>query len=339
MSSVALPLPCPRSLPLPRPWQLLFAAAAAFWPASAHGQVGELKPARIEYEYFPSAGVSGPSSGGAPSEARFQAARASLTLPAPVGKSTLLLPALRYQVLDVGQAGAQPPAGRDPVEALHSLQLSLGVFQQLGEQWSMFGQVGGGIAGDLSGELSSDDWVVSATVLGLWTFEHSFTLGGGIGYDRRTGNVAPLPLIAVNWEPSSNVLLRGVLPQFVSLRYRPEEHLTLALDSGLDGERYHLSRELVVADHAEVAYSVIKVGPSVTLHWTKWLHTRLNGGMALHRRFDMYLDDRSQGDLDVSSGPYAGLELWLGPSGWSSDAAEAALAAAGRAPDPRTPND
>ena len=132
-----------------------------------------------------------------------------------------------------------------------------------------------------------------------------------------------------NWEPSSEWLVRGVLPQFLAVRYRPHERVTLAVDSGLDGERYHLSEEAVGVAHGEVAYSVIKVGPSVTLHWTDWLHTRINGGMALHRRFDLFERDRSRGDLEVGSGPYAGLELWLGPSGWSSDAAEAALAAAG----------
>jgi hypothetical protein len=75
----------------------------------------------------------------------------------------------------------------------------------------------------------------------------------------------------------------------------------------------------------EVAHSVTKLGPSVTLHWTEWFHTRLAGGVVLDRRFELYVDDISRGDLDVNQGPYAGLELWFGPSGWSSDAAETAM--------------
>jgi hypothetical protein len=39
----------------------------------------------------------------------------------------------------------------------------------------------------------------------------------------------------------------------------------------------------------------------------------------------MYVDDISRGDLDVDRSPFAGIELWLGPSGWSSDAVETAM--------------
>jgi hypothetical protein len=75
-----------------------------------------------------------------------------------------------------------------------------------------------------------------------------------------------------------------------------------------------------------VALSVIHVVPSLTLHWTRWLHTRFTGGVVLSRRFQLYVDDISQGDLDVDRSPFAGFELWLGPSGWSSDAVETAMA-------------
>jgi hypothetical protein len=299
--------------------------AGLLWPTLAHGQVAELKPARIEYEYYPSAGVRGGSAGLQNGEARFQSARASFALPTPLGTSSLLIPGVRYQVLDVGSDGAAAQSGTKPIEALHSMQLSLGMLQRLSDDWSLFGQVGGGLAGDLSGELASDDWVVSAQLLTLWALDDGFTLGAGIGYDRRTGQVAPLPLLALRWEPRPDLLLRGVVPQFLSVRYRAAEPLTLALDSGLEGERYHLSEESVALAHGEVAYSVIKLGPSVTFHWTKWLHSRVQGGLALHRRFELYLEDHSQGDLDVGTGPFAGVELWIGPSGWSSDVTELAL--------------
>jgi hypothetical protein len=102
--------------------------------------------------------------------------------------------------------------------------------------------------------------------------------------------------------------------------------VTLAAEASLDGERYHLSEDDVGVAHSEVAHSLAKLGPSLTLHWTDWFHTRLAGGVVLRRRFEVYVDDDSRGDLRVNQGPYAGIELWFGPSGWSSDAAETAIA-------------
>jgi hypothetical protein len=302
----------------------LGALATCFIPALARAQAAELEPARVEYEYYPTAGVHG--LGGPDSEARFQAARASLALPTPVGDGgTLLIPGLRYTLLDVGQT---TPSGApaQPVEALHSFMLSLGVLQRLDDRWSLFAQLGGGLAGNLSGEVASDDWVVSAQALGMWKLSDGFTLGAGVGYDRRTGDVRPLPLVAFDWQPQPDLLVRGILPQFLALRYRAGQPVTLALEASLDGERYHLSRDDVGVAHGEVAHSLAKLGPSVTLHWTDWLHTRLAGGLVLDRRFELYIDDVSRGDLDVNRSPYAGLELWFGPSGWSSDAAETAMA-------------
>jgi uncharacterized protein DUF6268 len=313
-------------------------AATALYPALAHAQAAELKPARLEYEFYPGSRVSGLSRAGGESDVHFHAARASLSVPTLVGKETLLIPGLKYQLLDVGAESPAGSAQTGSVEALHSLMLSIGVLQPLGGDFSLFAQLGGGLAGDLSSEPTSEDWVVSAQALGLWAVTHDFTLGAGVGYDRRTGEVAPLPLVAFSWEPEPDLLVRGVLPQFFSLRYRLATPVTLGLEAGMDGERYHLSEQNLGLSHAEVAHSVIKAGPSVTVHWTNWFHTRLAGGVVASRRFELYVDDISQGDLDVSHGPFAGIELWFGPSGWSSDAVETAIGTAGAGSRQRQPS-
>jgi len=312
------------------PWGVVFGLMGSLIPALAQAQSAEIKPARIEYEYYPRTEVRG--LGGPDSDARFQAARVSLSLPTPLGESdTILIPGLRYSLLEVGQSTPTSGGEGRPIEALHSVVLSLGVLQPLDERWSLFAQLGGGLAGNLSSEVASDDWVVSAQALAMWKVAGDFTLGAGLGYDRRTGDVRPLPLVAFDWQPRPDLLLRGILPQFLALRYRAGAPVTLAVEASLDGERYHLSQDDVGVAHGEVAHRVAKVGPSVTLHWTEWFHTRLAGGVVLDRRFELYVDDISQGDLDVSKGPYAGIELWFGPSGWSADAAETAMATASNA--------
>jgi hypothetical protein len=70
----------------------------------------------------------------------------------------------------------------------------------------------------------------------------------------------------------------------------------------------------------EVAYRVVKVGGAATVHCTPWLHVRAYGGAATARRFELFAADASQGDLKIHTGPFAGAELVIGPSGWKADA-------------------
>ncbi|HKU43609.1 MAG TPA: hypothetical protein VJR89_35845, partial [Polyangiales bacterium] len=125
--------------------------------------------------------------------------------------------------------------------------------------------------------------------------------------------------LAVDWQPSSRFMLRGVAPESLAARYRVVPWLSLGIEGAMEGERYHLTEATSGRDDAELAYSLIKAGVAATVHWNDWLHTRAYGGATLHRRFEIFLDDESQGDLRVEPGPYAGLELWLGPSGWKTD--------------------
>ena len=157
----------------------------------------------------------------------------------------------------------------------------------------------------------------------LWTIVPELTLGAGVGYDRRTGSVTPLPLLAVSWQPSPRFMLRGIVPESLAARYRALTWLTLAVEGGLEGERYHISGDAAGGEpNAEVAHSVAKVGVAATAHLNRSLHARLHGGAALRRRFEVYLDDDSQGDLRVATAPYVGVELFFGPSGGREDEAQ-----------------
>lgn len=295
-------------------------ATSLFATRSAHAQqLGDFKLASAGYEYYPNAQAKRTSMNPDGGDAAFQVFNASLTVPITLSKDrTLLIPGFRYSLLDIIQDEDSLARDQTPVNALHSLMLKLALLHAFDEHWGMFVSVSGGVASDFGSDLSSDDLVVAAQVLALWTIIPDFTLGAGIGYDRRTGSVSPLPLIGLDWQPSEVFMVRGVVPQSLALRYRAAQWLTLGVEGALEGERYHLSDRPGVED-VEVAYRVVKVGAAATVHWTPWLHSRLYGGAATLRRFEVFVDDDSRGDLKLETGPFVGLELALGPSGWKAD--------------------
>lgn len=306
--------------PRTRSKTLLLAALTALallcLSSQAHAQLGDQKIASAEYEYYPYAESNENALNPDGGEAAFQMFRTKLQLPTMLGGgSTILLPGFRYSLLDIIQRDR--PNGA--VDALHALLLSAGVLQRFDEHWAMFARIEGGIASNLAGDLTSDDWVVAGQLIGLWTIVPDFTLGAGVGYDRRTGSVSPLPLLALSWQPSEQFMIRGVVPESLAVRYRLVTWLTLGAEGSLEGERYHLSNDAIADQNAEVAHSIGKVGLAATVHCTRWLHTRLYGGAAVHRRFELYVDDDSQGDLEMDPAPYVGLEVAVGPSGWRAD--------------------
>jgi len=298
--------------------RLVTAALAWLVPAAVQAQLDDLKPAVASYEHYPSARVRGAVGTDGSEEVGFHVLKTGLTVPIALNDGgTLLIPGFKYTLMDVITETSAADEAVASVDALHALSLSAGMWQRFDEHWSVYGTIGGGLASDLSGDLASDEWVFSAQLLALYTIVPAFTLGAGVGYDRRTGEVAPLPLLAINWQPSHAFMIRGVVPVTLNIRYRPVDALTLALESALEGERYHLDRRRLGVEHAEVAYSVVKLGLAATAHIAELIHTRMYGGAALCRRFKVYVDDDEQGGgLELGSGGYAGIELWLGPSGW-----------------------
>lgn len=296
---------------------LVAAYAASFASDTAHAQLGDQKIASAGYEYYPYATSKQTSINPGGEDTAFQSFKATLQVPIKLSNRTVFLPGFRYSVLDVIPREAGDTNGQ--VDALHAMMLRAGIYHQFNDTWAIYAAVSGGLASDFAGDLSSQDLVFAGQLIGMWTIVPEFTLGLGIGYDRRTGTVSPLPLIALDWQPSEVFMIRGVVPESLAARYRAAKWLTLSVEGALEGERYHLSERLG-EDEAEVASSMIKAGLGATVHWNAWCHTRLYGGAAMARRFEVYVEDESQGDLKVEAGPFAGLELVVGPSGWKADA-------------------
>jgi hypothetical protein len=105
----------------------------------------------------------------------------------------------------------------------------------------------------------------------------------------------------------------------VLLAWRALPELTMGINGGLDGNRYHLSSNEVPVDSAELAYSVTSAGPVMIVHVTRTLHLHIESGMTIRRRFELFLDDTSQGSGGLESTWYVGARVRFGASGWRSD--------------------
>ncbi|HKU43841.1 MAG TPA: hypothetical protein VJR89_37030, partial [Polyangiales bacterium] len=149
----------------------------------AHAQLGDPKLISASYDYYPYARAAGDS------EASFSMFKLNAAIPIELAHdSTLFIPGLRYSMLDVVTRHESGAAERSP-DALYTMLLKAALWQRIDDNISILAAISGGLASDLASAPSSKDWVFAVHVIGLWQIMQELTLGGGIGYDRRTGDL------------------------------------------------------------------------------------------------------------------------------------------------------
>ncbi|MEM9489305.1 MAG: DUF6268 family outer membrane beta-barrel protein [Myxococcota bacterium] len=294
-------------------------AAVAGQVAQAHAQAaGPPSLVNINYEYY--AETDDTTEG---NDGRYQLDlfRIRGGFPIELSPVTLVLPLLTYSVLQISPRDIPPEQSNALNEGdlnLHSGLLNTFVIHQLSKSWTTIAGLGVGIASDLAGDLDSDDLVVTATLLFTYALRSDFTLGFGVGYDRRTGELRPLPNFSVNWQPHPDFAIRGLVPAYLEVAYRVNDRLAVSALGGLDGNQYHLDEGRIGGvEDVDVAYSTIRTCPALTANARKVIHLRASVCAVFARRLELFLDQESIGDGSMGDGWSFGFELWLGPDPWA----------------------
>jgi len=227
------------------------------------------------------------------------------------GGDTVVTNGLDYQQLRLGYAHRRPEAGA-LVEAAHAISYNFSWLQQFSESWSMLTLVSPGLASDFQDDLSFDDLVLEVALVGIYAFSDRFALGLGAGYNPMLGMQFPMPVVAARWAPLPTIKLEAILPQSASLAFQPHPFVDVGLQGALEGSSYHGDPDRYGTDNPQLRYSLAKVGPTVTVHFTPWLHLHLAGGYAFMRRLEFYDGLDELGSYDLDDNGYAGVGFSLG---------------------------
>lgn len=287
-------------------WAGLVLGSALALPRPAVAQMAE-SIASVSADYTPS--TRGPQPG---QRVGTSVLRATMGYPLVLKGGWVLLPSVSYERLAFRSDGlAIAP------RTLHAPMASFGVLKVFTPKLMGLVSVSGGFASDFERPVAADELVVTGMVLAMYRFNDNLMIGAGVGYDRRTGNVQPLPALPVKWRPSSRFQLRGVVPAFLSAEYRTAPWLTTALRGSFEGNRYHLGAPRYGTDDLQLAYSVIGVGPRLTFHLGKLLHLDVYGNVPVLRRYATYVDDDKTSSSYLKPVFTFGTRLWVGPDPWA----------------------
>jgi hypothetical protein len=275
------------------------AALLASTPAlPAAGQMPDLVSGAAQY--MPGAALEHPR----PAEAQVTSYDAAFNVPAPLGESTFLIPGASYHVEAVSFARA--PAELVELRAFHAVDGAVLFVQLLPERWSLSLRVSAGIAGDL--EAVDGDLVrVNALALATHAFSDRFVLGGGALASYAFGSLLPLPAAYVEWKPDPVLTLEAFLPAFAHVRLALWDRVELGYRAEVAGNAYGIRDERITGawpcaatdtmpaepdacfDH--VAYSVITMGPTLSLRLFSSVWFDVSGGHSVLRRFEQMNGD------------------------------------------------
>lgn len=280
---------------------LALASVGVVSPAAA--QVAD-SLATMSVEQYP-----GASSDALPGETDLRVLRASVGVPLPLSDATTLVVGAAYERLDIG-------LGSGEELELHAPKLMLGGLHDLSERWGLMAFAEVGLASSLEGGLGSEDLLLSLTGIATYAVSSSFDIGAGILYDRRSGELAPMPALLVQLRLSERLRVRGFAPVWLRADFRATPWLDVGIRSSFENNRFHVIDETSPARDTELAYTNLTVGPQITFNFSDWMHLDLYAAGAVYRRYEMFDHDETVTRDGLAPVIGYGARFWIAPSDW-----------------------
>lgn len=266
----------------------------------------------INWDFFPYQNFDVPPAGLDDAEIKINRAEAQITYPLVFSEGkTVLVNQLSYQHFEANYRNW--PGGQEVPEVgiLYAAQYTLMLQQELSEKWAMWSMLTPGMASDLHGKISKDDFNLQAVLIFIKKVSPKFSYGVGAAYTTAFGMDTPLPVLAFDWNNGSNLMLSAIIPTNIDLWYQAAKRVRLGLNIKVEGNEYHGDPKVHVgAIDPRLRYSVVKLGSTIKYNMTKKMSLNIQGGFIALHRFEFYDKDTEVASYDMKPSYFirAGIE-------------------------------
>ena len=279
--------------------------ALATTGSAAHAQDDAL--GRASFEVIPGVGVEDPPADTPDLEVQFATLRTSAKAPLVLrGGKTIVMPGLGYSLTTTTLSNT---SDEDP-DGFHELYLELGVIQRLAERWLLVGTLQPGLATNFD-DVDSDHFRFQASALAMRETSGGGKYGIGVSASYVFGRLLPIPLVTLDWRPSSSIRVRGTLPSRLVAGYGLAKRFEIGLAGQFNGNRYMIDDpDQPMAESVEYSVGDAGLFASIKLFSSVWLTGY--GGTTVFRKFDVKDDDNntiSDTDVDPAAVIRVGVEL------------------------------
>lgn len=198
---------------------------------------------------------------------------------------------LGYSLADIdrGEGADRAPLPKE----LQSVEASVGYNVTLSKDWLLASQVGGG-SHATDRDLLSKGWGLTASVIGIHTWDARHTFAFGLAYDSLSHDWKMVPVFGLEWKPSENWSVAVGFPK-TAVTYLVTKQFSLALAASGDGGTFYVrddprpgvaSRSLA---GSKLEYTEARVGLEASLKINSSLSVSTAVGCSVFHEFK-YLD-------------------------------------------------
>ena len=257
----------------------------------------------VNWDFFPYQNFDKPPTGLEDGEIKINRADAQITYPLVFSEGkTVLVNQLSYQHFEAEYKNW--PSDTPDVGIIYAAQYTLMLQQVLSETWSMWSILTPGMASDLHGEISQDDFNLQTVLVFIRKVSPKFSYGIGAAYTTSFGQDTPMPVLAFDWNNGSNLMLSAILPTNIDFWYQAATRVQLGLHITVEGNEYHGDPDIYGVDDPRLRYSVVKLGSTIKYYMTKQMSLNFQGGYIPLHRFEFYDKDAKMESYDMKPSYY-----------------------------------
>lgn len=262
------------------------------------------KPAGLNYFFIPDTAFKDVEG-----KIGMHSAQATAVAPIALSDSTFLTFGADCQGLFVGYkdigtwvCDGETYTKNDLPEDLYAIDLVAGLGVDRGD-WAVYAEFRPGIHSDLE-DVDTRDIYYEGGLMASYAFSEAFSASLGLYYDDSFGEPELYPLAGAQWLIGGGFVLDAFLPSYLIVSCQPGSRIRFGLRGRLDGHQFRLRK--LIWDDTVVKYEQVMIGPFVDFSLTGTVVLRIEGGVAVARKFEFRDDDSSEKlyDGDVRDGGY-----------------------------------
>jgi hypothetical protein len=272
--------------------------------------------AGINFSHHAKTKVEGSATG---AELESQVVGAFVRLPLKFkNQKTVLMNTLRYARVQQIAYNSQLFLDAKRTSNLHLIAYSPMLIQSLGGKWSILAGITPSIASDLKEKLSSDDFLVQASLLASAKLNEKWTLGGGAVYTTQLGDPRFLPALQLRYLHNKH-FINVLLPSYMNYLYRvgQAEKLRLGIRLETNGGKFNV----INSDYTQVfpntidkiIYSRVNMGAVVHFQATETILLEAFGGLGAARKFELRDEADKNFKADAENGGFFNFGIILTP--------------------------
>jgi hypothetical protein len=231
-------------------------------------------------------------------------------------EKTIIINGLEYGLVQNTGYGLPGSGSNESKDLLHLIKYNFKLFHKLNDKWDLLLMLSPTLASDFENKLVGDDFVLQAAAVGIINLNNHFSLGGGLSYTMRFGELLFIPLFSLNYKKAKHSI-DALIPIKVVYNYAigSKERFKIGLKYLINGAQFNTSNtdEYNAPEIDKIIYSRINVGGNIQYSLFKNIQLMAFFGGSFRRHYRLIDVSNNSYNSDLKNVPFIQVGITFTP--------------------------